>query len=190
MTTLTVPADRLGDIVRPGDRITHLGALPVGPRVVSGRYADGRIPLVNDRPGSEVEDYVYPGSLAGWDITVERDEPQPEPAPAPKKPRKPVTRTIDGLRLVSQGDSTWRTEDGRYEVRRGSGSWYLCDTPHPIHLPDGSWGYCWGGDAEHQYADEWIVWDTQTDDYLSRNPEGAPTLREAVAKLPTEYRKA
>ena len=75
MITLTIDGTSENDLARiqPGDVITHIDTRPLPrPAMVDGEYANGRIPLINDRAGSAVVDYLYPDTQVGSTITVMR----------------------------------------------------------------------------------------------------------------------
>lgn len=190
---------------------------------------------------SKIEGHLYPDTHVERSIVVERPEPTPfgrcaecghrmeadentctpcteaerarlDAALAPKKARKPVIRTIDGLRLVSR-DGAWWTEDSRYEIRTNYGGITECDADHPVRItsamrveaqahPTRAWAqpilsaiqsgksgyYCYEG-TEHQAPDTWIVWDHERNDYAGDFGSHAESFTEAARYLARYLRK-
>lgn len=54
--------------------------------------------------------------------------------PQPRKARKPVTRTVDGIKFIAQGDKQWMTEDGHFVIEWTDDFEYECDDVHPMRI--------------------------------------------------------
>lgn len=197
-TTLKLtPADL--DQVRPGDQLIALnGSVLSRPlTVVTGL---GPLPgsttlaiQMTNPDGRPVN--LYPDTHVDQHITISRPDP------------RRATRTINGLRLSSDGAGSWWTSDRRYQIRTGFGGLTECETDHPVRLTpalvnqalrnrDTGWaqpiltaldggkrGFVCPAGSEHSY-DEWEVWDHHTGDYANGGAlNHAETFKDAAGDL-------
>lgn len=211
MTTLTLTSTPNAPIaLRPGDRLVGVDGT---------RIAGQAVVIDGTRVRADWRDEPVALYLDTHEYVIEREHAPhlaaalaPAPQPAPKKARKPATRTIDGLRLISEGGGAWRTEDGRYEVRLNYGGVTYCDGPHPVRvtwkmagwarknathahakpilwaIALGKSGYYCQGEEEHQAPDSWIVWDAQRGDYAGGFGMHAESFTEAAHNLARHLR--
>jgi hypothetical protein len=195
--TIELGPDEL-DQIRPGDRITAVNGIliPRGPVIVTRALSvlsTGSTPSIGIRTAHHTPANLYPDSTIDRGLTVERDvvvAPQPTPAPAaPAAPQpRTITRTVNGVKLHSDGQGGWFTSDRRFEIRLGYGGTTECEADHPVRLtPDlikqaqnnpatvwaqpileavreGKRGYQCPGGSEHTY-NAWQVWDLKRGDY-------------------------
>jgi len=89
---------------------------------------------------------------------------------------RPVSRTIGGVRFVSDGGRWWHTADSRYLVAYREAGLSECQSPHPMRAGF----YCEGGAPHPFYA--WMVWDRTTRDYAF-DIRDARTFRVAAEDL-------
>lgn len=193
--TIQLGPDQL-DQIRPADRITAINGtpLPGGPVTVTRALSalSGTAALsIGIRAAHGTPANLYPDSTIDRSVTVERDVVAPAPAtpaaPAAAQPRT-VSRTVNGIKLHSDGKGGWWTSDRRYEIRKGFGGMTECEASHPVRLTpelvqhardnnaaawaqpilwaahNGKRGFICQGGSEHSY-EEWACWDYRADDY-------------------------
>ena len=68
-----------------------------------------------------------------WTVTNDRYLTMDE-VTVERKPARKVTRTVDGITWISQGDKKWVTEDGAFSIEWDDTFETECDDAHPVKL--------------------------------------------------------
>lgn len=176
--------------LRLHDQVAVVNGERLSEPLVVGTIEARRVRLVPPRE-SAVEWWLYedqhdveivrPDVSALREIIEGRAEKTIPTKPQPvAKPKRPASRTVEGIRLVSSGEGHWHSADGRYGVQLESGVTFCVDK-HPVKITRqlrqwaeenhtrsvaqpvlsaiamGRRGYLCPGDEEHGYP-VWTIW--------------------------------